>query len=197
MRKLPLIFICLLVSVAAQAQLRSFSCFLTRDNDVNVEWVVEAYQSCEVTVEHSTDSFRGFPASIYSSVGECVGGDYGQGYSYKHSSPAFGVNYYRLNLGRYGYTQAIRIEVSDAPNGLKLAPNPFNERTKVTVQNNGAIYDLIILDMKGNIIRQQGGLYLPEFWLERSLLNEGFYYVILTDYRNFFTYAKIVIRDDY
>lgn len=197
MRKLALVSVCILFSVLTKAQLRSFSCFLTRDNDVNVEWVVNAYESTEVTVEHSTDSFRTFPAAIYSSIGECVGGDYGQSYSYKHSSPVIGTNYYRLNLGRYGYTQIIRVEVSDAPNGLKLAPNPFNEGTKIIVQNNGIIYDLIILDMKGNIIRQQEGLFQPEFWLDRNLLNEGVYYLVLTDYRNFFTYAKFIVRDDY
>lgn len=185
----------MLLSLFSSAQLRSFNCFVTGDSDVNVEWVVDAYQSCEVVVEHSTDSSNFY--EIYAYPGTCEGGQFGNPYHFKHSSPTLGVNYYRLNLGRYGRTHIVRVEVSESPFALKLAPNPFNARTKVTVENNGAVYDLFILDMKGNIIRQTEGLFFPEFWLERENLLEGIYYLILTDYRNFFTYAKFVVRDDY
>jgi hypothetical protein len=91
----------------------------------------------------------------------------------------------------------IRVTVTGNPAGLQVAPNPFNESTKISLINEGKIYDVIILDMKGNIIRMDEKQFQPEFIFYRKLLNAGLYYLIITDYRSLFTYAKIVIRDDY
>lgn len=185
----------LLLSVLAQAQIRSVEAILSGKNVV-IQWVVEAYQSCDqVVVQHSTDSI--YFSDIYSYPGVCGGSSVAESYQFKHSSPAVGPNYYRLYLGRYGYSQIIRITVTGNPAGLQVAPNPFNESTKVSLINEGKIYDVIILDMKGNIIRMDEKQFQPEFVFYRKLLNAGLYYLIITDYRSLFTYAKIVIRDDY
>lgn len=185
----------LLLSVLAQAQIRSVEAILSGKNVV-IQWVVEAYQSCDqVVVQHSTDSI--YFSDIYSYPGVCGGSSVAESYQFKHSSPSVGPNYYRLYLGRYGYSQIIRITVTGNPAGLQVAPNPFNESTKVSLINEGKIYDVIILDMKGNIIRMDEKQFQPEFVFYRKLLNAGLYYLIITDYRSLFTYAKIVIRDDY
>jgi hypothetical protein len=197
LRKLIAFCFVLLIGLSVSAQVQDVKAYINRSNDVNIEWFVSAYGSIVVSVEHSIDSFRTLPSTIYTSDGPCEGGQYGQSFSYKHSSPIEGDNYYRLNLDGYSYTPIIRVQVTGAPHALKLAPNPFNPRTRVTVQNNGVMYDVIILDLKGNIIRKIENNWYSDFWLERDLLHQGIYYLVLTDYRNFFTYAKFVVRDDY
>jgi hypothetical protein len=195
MRSISLVFVLLFCSFFAHAQLRSVNAVLSGKNVV-IQWVVDAYQTCdEVVVQHSTDSI--YFNDIYSYPGVCGGSSVAESYQFKHSSPSIGANYYRLYLGKYGYTQVIRVTVTGNPAGLQVAPNPFNESTKISLINEGKIYDVIILDMKGNIIRMDEKQFQPEFIFYRKLLNAGLYYLIITDYRSLFTYAKIVIRDDY
>lgn len=189
------IIACVLSSSVAYGQIQSFNAIPSGKNII-LQWVVDAYQSCdEVVVQHSTDSINF--NDIYAYPGVCGGTSTAETYQYKHSSPSIGTNYYRLYLGRYGYSYVISVPITGNPAGLQIAPNPFNESARIKVINEGLAYDVIILDMKGNVIRMDENQVLPEFVFERKLLLAGLYYFIITDYRSLFTYAKIVIRDDY
>src|SRR5574337_420258 len=77
-------------------------------DEVKIDWTIRIGFSCtSVYVMHSIDSISFTP--IYQYPGICGASTQDQGYSFTHSVPSPGKNYYKMELGNYGTSAVIPV----------------------------------------------------------------------------------------
>jgi hypothetical protein len=108
-------------------------------------------------IEHST------PGSKFISIGAQNGhfaNTHAQSSSFSHTNPVRGINYYRLRIEyRDGSTSYSSVEkvLFDEINGVKIAPNPFNQYFTLYTLQSFAPWNVRIFDANGKLVKDIKG----------------------------------------
>lgn len=98
-------------------------------NDVNLQWkTAQEVNTSHFVIERSSDGIS------FSAVGNIPAG--GPNYQYKDPSPVYGQSFYRIvayDLDGSRYYTGINHTSCNTTEGLKLAPNPAQDKTWVTI----------------------------------------------------------------
>ena len=102
-------------------------------------------------VEHATNAID------FNEVANQPGTGNGSRYKFLHTSPALGLNYYRLKMvdldGSYVYSDVKVVDFSsERSKQLNVYPNPFSQ--VFTIENLQTPSDITVFDMTGKLIRQ-------------------------------------------
>jgi hypothetical protein len=147
------------------------------DETVFLRWTISAGNSCQDTyVERSVDGIAFERIGIIGGI--CGSPDQAMTYEFTDSLPLINrVLYYRLELGYYGYTSPLSVEIKRlGDQGYLLAPNPFSISTRLAFKNdNEDELELIINDMQGRIVQEMMTIG-DEFIIPGLNLNSGLYF---------------------
>ena len=146
--------------------------------NITVFWTITAGFSCyETTVEHSVDSISFNP--IYSYPGVCGSSSFDASYSYTHEYPfKNGYNYYRMNLGPFGYSDILSIRYNSFENKeYNIYPMPFNESAIIYFDNPSQDdFHFILYNTSGKIIYEKINIRADQFAIKREVCNNGLYF---------------------
>jgi hypothetical protein len=125
---------------------------LRNGDEVVVKWIVKSGFSCAaVNVLHSTDSITF--TSIYEYPGICGASSVDESYSFTHTAPSSGKNYYKMDLGSYGTSAVVMVEmVFYGTAGFVITGSPGTAH-KVYFSNAGnAIFTLELFNTEGKLL---------------------------------------------
>jgi hypothetical protein len=145
------------------------------ETSVFVKWTIKAGFSCtDVSVEHSADSINF--NSVYTYPGICGASQTDKSYLFTHENAFIDkANYYRLNLGNYGFSEVLKIENTDYVEGVVIAPNPITTSGKIKFSNpDKELFRLRVFDMRG-ILVYSSQTESNEFEILRTNFSGGVY----------------------
>jgi len=167
-----------------EVKLTSFNAQAQNKNSL-VSWITASEKnSAYFDVEHSTDG------RIFTKVGNVKAQgttDISHNYSYVHTTPVNGVNYYRLKMvdmdGTYQYSETRTVRFGDLSTGtIAVVPNPTTGRTRVVLpaalSENGMI---VVYNGMGMIVAKVAapGMQAVEFDLSNQA--PGLYHLVVMD----------------
>ena len=118
---------------------------------VYLSWVIKEGRTCNGTqIFRSADSFQFI--KIGEIVGVCGSSTEPVPYNFTDDNPIKNsVNYYRLELGSYGTSQIVSVEIIDIANdGYQIRPNPASTKTKIYFDNNSKqLHHFSLFDVNG------------------------------------------------
>ena len=173
-------------------KLQSFTAF-PNDNTVLLNWIIaEEINVAHYEVEYSTDG-RNY-RSIYS-----IAATNSRNYSSIHTSPASGINYYRLKVVdtdlKMTYSDIRKVNFTNRQSGITVFPNPVNERINISIPssliNKTATISLYDVDNKLVFTKDLKILGQTEI-LNTNLLPAGNYFLVVNS--NSETYTVKVIK---
>ncbi len=184
-------------SFSQSSALNSFIAF-PGNGDVNLQWSINPGFSCSsVTVEWSTDSFSF--SSIYTYPGVCGASSSILTYQWDHTTPSSSTNnYYRLNLGVYGYSQIISTSTGN-PKKYLLYPNPFNDQPCKIIFNNPSNnpVSMYIFDHNGQLVKKtlpfQGNSIV---FYRDGLYANLYYFAMVTIGGDLLAWGKFYVNDN-
>lgn len=140
----------------------------TTSNEINTD---------RFEIEQSSDGVHFAKAGVVNAAGSNNGQ---QQYSFIHTQPLKGWNYYRLKMVDVGesftYSAIKRITFEDKP-GVIVYPKPASDRIHLSYDLSG-VKEISIVDAGGRtLIRKQDGLNDTNASLDVSALSKGMYYV--------------------
>ena len=120
-----------------------------------LQWVTASEQNNKVfDVEYSTN------AVTFNKIGEVAAkgnSNVQQQYSFIHSSPVAGINYYRLKQidgnGNYSYSKIISVAFGQQQPALAMYPNPVQNVLHITGLDAGA-KDIVIYSADGKVVKR-------------------------------------------
>ncbi len=122
-------------------------------------------------------------------------------YSYKHTKPEIGNNYYRLSSvdydGNEDFYNALNIYLSEQ-SGLRISPNPARDYLTIDYQN--GILDMVeftLTDMEGKLVYKKRIVFENGTYLETIPLTsfaKGVYLLNITDFEGY-NYSQKVIKE--
>lgn len=188
--KFIIISCCFCVMGFSQNQNPTLANFSVQDfsNSVSISWTVKAGFSCtDLDVEHSTDSINF--TSIYNYPGVCGATSEDEDYAFVQENPAKNSkNYYRMNLGNYGYSEVKSVFLFNYSNaGYSITPNPITDGGKLrfsNTENTSCFFE--VYDVKGNMIYFLNDITGDEIELGSANLNSGVYFFRLYNAKNSF-----------
>ncbi|HSC52224.1 MAG TPA: C25 family cysteine peptidase [Phnomibacter sp.] len=99
-------------------------------------------------------------------------------YSYLHTNPPLGYNYYRLKTrdknGNIVYSPIHTVFIGDRTK-VVVYPNPFNQELRIVTADNHTPWSLQLLDATGRVVIRQTGT--GSVTLNTSLLPKGLYFL--------------------
>lgn len=104
---------------------------------VYLNWIIKSGRTCNGTqIFRSTDSLQFL--KIGSIAGVCGSSTEPVPYNFTDDNPITNsVNYYRLELGSYGTSHVLSVEIIDIANdGYQIRPNPASTKTRIYFDNN-------------------------------------------------------------
>lgn len=144
-----------------------------RTNDfVSIDWTIRVGFSCSsVYVLHSTDSISF--TRIYEYPGICGASTEDKTYSFLHTTPSSGHNYYRVDLGSYGVSGIVPVSmVFYGSDGITIATE-VNGQHRAYYYNPGNVsFDMELVDVRGNVIFRQAGIMGDNVEIPRLQTNE-------------------------
>lgn len=146
------IWICAFFStVNAQSVLNYFNAQVL-NAQVVLNWEVRIGNTCDgIEIQHSTDSISFI--KIGEIAGVCGSKIENIAYQFIHPFPQKNrLNYYRLGLGGFGYSELETVEVLDFKNGYILRPNPINDKVQLTFEKDLGKFQLRIFDLQGHVV---------------------------------------------
>ncbi len=124
---------------------------IQRDDEILLRWTIRAGNTCEDTyVERSLDGEQFKRIGLIGGI--CGSPDNPITYEFYDTAPAPNrINYYRLELGYYGYTSPQQAEfIVLNEQGYSLQQNPMKDKTTIVFQNGtDDEYRFILHDMNG------------------------------------------------
>lgn len=186
--KVKFIFVLCCFCIMGFAQNPTLTNFSIQDfsNSVSISWTVKAGFSCtDVDVEHSTDSINFI--SIYNYPGVCGATSQDQDYNFVQENPTKNIkNYYRMNLGNYGYSEVKSVFLFDYSSaGYSITPNPITSEGKLRfINTENATFFFEVYDTKGNMIYFLNDISGNEIELGSANLNTGIYFFRLYNAKN-------------
>jgi len=126
------------------------------DETVFMRWTIRAGNTCQDTyIERSADGISYERIGLIGGI--CGSPDQAVTYEFTDTLPLINrINYYRLELGYYGFSSPRTVEITRYNDqGFLLAPNPFSDFTRLAFENEtGDEHRLIITDMQGRVVRE-------------------------------------------
>ncbi|MBP7643178.1 MAG: T9SS type A sorting domain-containing protein [Saprospiraceae bacterium] len=146
------------------------------DTEISWESIVENNFS-HYSVEHSIDAVN------FIKIASKSGNGNKSRYTYIHSSPTTGLNYYRLKMidldGTFVYSDVKAVNFSTERNSLlNVYPNPFSQ--VFTIENLQAPSDISVFDMTGKLMRQMS-VTDSHVLMDLAQQPSGIYSVIIKD----------------
>lgn len=116
---------------------------------VVLNWEVRFGNTCDgIEIQHSTDSISF--VEIGEIAGVCGSKIENIAYQFIHPFPQKNrLNYYRLGLGGFGYSELETVEVLDFKNGYILRPNPIQEKVQISFEKDLGKFRLQIINLQG------------------------------------------------
>ncbi|MFI5130321.1 MAG: T9SS type A sorting domain-containing protein [Chitinophagales bacterium] len=141
-------------------------------------------------VEHSTNAINYINIGFVASTGNT---NTNSDYSFTHSLPAAGKNYYRLKQvdidGQFTYSKAERVDFNNLNAAIIIFPNPVvNEILFTGALSEGS--EIKIINTTGQVVERgfiSGHKYLPK------KLRAGAYYVMITDKKNSLSFSRQIM----
>lgn len=197
-RILAIILLALGGAAAAPAQeaddfLSSFFA-VQEDEQVYLRWTIKGGNTCDGTrIQRSADQLN------YVEIGEisgiCGSPDLPVTYDFTDSLPEKNrINYYRLELGQYGFTSPLAVELIILnDDGYALHPNPLSTRSKLSFANPGAeTLRFTLVNIQGKTVLQQS-TNSNQLWIEGGRLRSGVYVFKLRSETKLFARGKLVV----
>jgi sugar lactone lactonase YvrE len=117
-------------------KLTSFTGTLLNNNEVSLQWQTADETSIkDYELEYCTDGIS------YSTIltTETPQGEATNNYSYLHTTPAVGSNYYRIKIinddGSFSYSNIVPIDIQNNNNTATIYPNPATDNIVITLSN--------------------------------------------------------------
>jgi hypothetical protein len=176
------IFFTILPNVSAQTADNILSKFFAvqQEDEILLRWTIIAGNTCEDTyVERSLDGIQYERIGLISGV--CGSPDQSVTYDFYDTMPAPNrINYYRLELGLYGYSQPQSTEyIVLNDQGYSIQPNPMADRTRIIFRNPmEEEFRFLLYDMSGKSV-MDFTTYEDRITLYRQEFNSGVYVFIL------------------
>lgn len=147
---------------------------------VIVTWTIRSGFSCaSVNVLHSTDSINF--TSIYEYPGICGASTLDESYSFTHTAPSTGKNFYKLDLGSYGTSAVVVVNmISYGTNGLVITGDPGSQHEVFFSNSANAIFYMELFDVNGKIIYSQQEIEGDQITLPLITTSNGIIIVRLT-----------------
>lgn len=125
---------------------------------VIVTWTIRSGFSCaSVNVLHSTDSVNF--SSIYEYPGICGASSQDESYSFTHTTPSTGKNYYKLDLGTYGTSSVVVVNMISYSNSGLIITGGTGDKHEVYFSNPAnTIFSLELFDSNGKLIYTKGDI---------------------------------------
>ena len=146
-------------------------------NSIKISWIVRSGYSCtDVNVEHSLDSSNFI--SIYTYPGVCGSVSKDEEYYFIQQDPAMNTkNYYRINLGNYGYSEVLQITFFNYGNtGCNVVPNPIGNAGMIKFNNPGNTkFNLEVSDSMG-IRAYSQEIFTDKIELSSLIFSSGLYF---------------------
>jgi hypothetical protein len=168
-------------SASSQSQtfLGKFSA-LESGGKIYLNWLVLAGNSCnDVEIHRASDTLSfsriGINAGVCGSFTESLS------YDYTDESPLINAtNYYRLDLGVYGYSDIVAVDVIGIDDsGFQLRPNPMQTEGLLYFNNvNQEKVELTIMTVNGNVVSLSSS-QSDNFQIDSRFLPNGLYYFTL------------------
>ncbi len=162
---------------ALPVSLASFNAQKIGDNaEITWESIIEN-NFANYSVEHATNAID------FNVVANQEGRGNGSRYKFLHTSPAPGLNYYRLKIvdfdGSYVYSDVKVVDFSSERNKqLNLYPNPFSQ--VFTIENLQTPSDITVFDMTGKLIHKMS-VSDSHVLMDLSQHPSGIYSVLIKD----------------
>ncbi len=179
------------VSVPLPVQLVRFEAEASPEKQVDLYWLTASEAGNDhFDVEHSTDGIR------YSPIGQVKGLGSNSRYTFRHTAPAPGKNYYRLkqvdaDAAHFTYSDIRQVTI-DAGGSPVVYPNPVPPGGTIHVSQWAEEAEFTLFDQSGKVVYRtpcNGPLEVPA-----SGLPPGVYYFRLQDFQNQAQFSgKIVI----
>ncbi len=135
-----------------QSILGKFSA-LESGGKIYLSWLVLAGNSCnDVEIHRTTDTLHF--ERIATNPGVCGSLSQALSYDFTDEHPVQNAtNYYRLNLGVYGYSAVVAVDVIRIdPSGYQLRPNPMQQEGLIYFDNdNQELLQVTILSVSGQV----------------------------------------------
>lgn len=144
----------------------------TRSNDVvNIDWTIRVGFSCSsVYVLHSTDSVSFVP--IYEYPGICGASTEDITYSFVHTTPSSGNNYYKMDLGSFGVSGIIPVTMILYGNdGITVTTDESGNQHAYYYNPSNVSFTMELLDVSGNVVFRQAGIDGDHVEIPRLELN--------------------------
>jgi hypothetical protein len=156
-----------------------FSAFEVNET-VQIECVISSGSTCNgIDVLRSTDSIN---YEIIGNIsGVCGNSASPVRYQFEDNNPKLNApNYYKLELGGYGFTRVLSVVIRDIEDGkLQVAPNPAYEITQINFKNPvNQTFQLSVRNLSGELIYQKETTG-EEFEINVSSWNSGYYAIQL------------------
>lgn len=162
--------------------------------EIYLRWTIKSGNTCDGTIiQRSTDSI------YFEQIGEISGicGSPNQSITYDFTDmqpEKNSINYYRLELGQYGYTSKVAIDfIILNEDGYSLQPNPVSTRSKLVFENpdNNEV-EFCLIDIQG---RMAMNMFTTsnQFWIDASMIQSGTYIFKLMTEQKLLTKGKLVV----
>ncbi len=141
-KSLQIVLISILIAMAIQSSVAQSHPILGKfrvsvtDGVVFLSWAIVAGSTCNgIQIYRSTDSITF--TQIGAIPGICGSTTFSQPYDFTDNNPAKNkVNYYRLELGGYGFSQTLSVELINLEFGnYQIRPNPITSEGKIYFSN--------------------------------------------------------------
>jgi len=105
-------------------------------NGIQLDWVTETEQNSDYfVVEHAADGMNFRPLETVNGAGDS---QISNAYTYTHTTPLNGSNYYRIGMvdfdGQMIYSRVVAERFSSTPGGVRVFPNPAYAETTVQLR---------------------------------------------------------------
>jgi hypothetical protein len=155
----------------------------TLNNKLLVTWTTKAGFTCQdVHIELSTDSIHWDRKATYFGIcGDTTEKDYRLVVDSPYTNA---VNYVRLVLGEFGFSQVLQIRVVDMGTPFKVVPHPANSNGKIYVENTAKENLTLQFYTLEGVLIEELYTYSNEFSLNDFPFSGHFIYVLLNKDRN-------------
>ncbi|MGG9972478.1 SdrD B-like domain-containing protein, partial [Ferruginibacter sp. SUN002] len=131
---------------------------VNKNSEVQLSWIATTEQGFkQFEIEYSSDGYTFTKIATISGTSNEK-----SSYSYAHTSPSSGVNYYRLKSvdinGTFSYSNSIAVKVGVTIGIVNAYPNPFTDRIDINFQSqNSNKITIRMIDISGKAIRSMTG----------------------------------------
>lgn len=128
-------------------------------DEVKIDWTIRIGFSCtSVYVMHSTDSVNFSP--IYQYPGICGASTEDLTYTFTHTTPSPGNNYYKMELGTYGVSGVIPVYmIMYGDNGITVTTDESGNHEAYYYNPGNVSFTMELFDVTGKVAYVQNNIY--------------------------------------